>query len=96
MRGIRPASLRLGPVMFLVIVRTYHEEDAAGSAFKNAAISGAYADRNEAQVQLDAMVKRLNEDPAYAGKAGFEEEQGYWWVRHKDFYSRYTIELLPH
>jgi hypothetical protein len=25
--------------MFLVIVRTYHEEDAAGSAFKNAAIS---------------------------------------------------------
>jgi hypothetical protein len=42
--------------------------------------------RNDAESYLNKLIQLLRPD------AGYEREQGYWWVRNKGVVTRYTIQ----
>ena len=70
--------------MFRICGLTFNEQ---GGVADTAIARCTFAARNDAELYLNKLIQLLRPD------AGYEREQGYWWVRNKGIVTRYTIQV---
>jgi hypothetical protein len=69
--------------MFRICGLTLNEQ---GSVAETAIARCTFEARNDAESYLNKLIQLLRPN------AGYEREQGYWWVRNKGGITRYTIQ----
>jgi hypothetical protein len=69
--------------MFKICGRTL---DANGGVVNTMTARCTFDERNNAVMYLNKLTQLLRPD------AGYEDAQGYWWVRNNDLVTRYTIQ----
>lgn len=69
--------------MFKICKRTLDEQ---GNTANTAVTSCSFKERHDAVSYLDKVTRILRPD------AGYEGEQGYWWVRNNGVVTRLTIQ----